>query len=119
VPADCTVNPPQDWVRYNIRVGDTLSGLAQRTGARLGDLALVNCIRDPRVIVVGMPVFVPRQPSPSLGNTNANGNLNANVDDHGSDNSGNDNASHSNSNDNTDDHGNDNSQGGDDHGGDD
>jgi LysM repeat protein len=120
VPADCTVNPPQNWVRYTIRLGDTLSGLAQRTNARLGDLALANCIRDPRMIMVGADIFLPSQPSPALGNTNANsnGNFNDNSDDHGNgnfDDRGNDNADdhgNGNGNDNADDHGGNSGRGG-------
>ncbi len=81
IPAGCVVTPPQNWVRYTLRFGDTLSGLAFNTGASLRDLLEVNCIRNPRGLLVGAEIFVPRQP---VGNTGA-----GSIDDHGS-NSGND-----------------------------
>lgn len=82
VPADCVVTPPQNWIRYTVRAGDTLSGLALRTNARLGDLAQANCIRDSHFIVVGMDIFLPSWPVPLQlnTNTNANANTNGNID---------------------------------------
>ncbi|MBZ0284939.1 MAG: DUF5666 domain-containing protein [Anaerolineae bacterium] len=112
LPPNCVATQPAGWTTYAIRSGDTLSGIADRTDSSISELALANCIADPRFIVAGMTIFVPRQPSTSIDNNNDNNDDNGN--DNGDDN-GNDN-SDDNGNDNDDDHGNDN---GDDNGNDD
>lgn len=99
--AGCVVKAPEGWTTYAVRFGDTLSGIAVGSGARLSDIVTTNCIANPNRVVVGTVLFVPRAPLPLAGNNN---NANDNSDDHGN----------NNSNDNHDDHGNDNS---DDHGG--
>ena len=116
VPQDCVPAMPAGWTTYTVQPGDTLFGLASRTGSSMSELALVNCITDSRFIVAGADLFVPRTPAPAfVGNGNGNfndnnddGSFNDNSDDHGNDNSD------DHGNDNSDDHGNDNS---DDHGG--
>lgn len=120
LPADCVVRAPAGWTTYAIQFGDTLSGIAVGSGARLADLVTVNCIANPNSIAVGTILFVPREPVPVSSNDNSDDNGNDNDDDSDDDN-GNDNDGDSN--DNSDDNGNDNdddsNDNGDDHGGDD
>lgn len=116
IPADCVPAMPAGWTTYVIQSGDTLSGIAAGSGSTVGELAVANCIQDPRFVVVGMEIFVPRTPDQSFMDNNSNSNDNVG-DDHGNDN-GDDH-----SNDNGDDDGNDNgdddgNDSGDDHGND-
>lgn len=104
IPGDCVASMPSGWTTYTIQPGDTLSSIAGRTGASLGDLMRANCIANPRMIVAGASIFVPRTPDP-VTNSNDNANNNDNNDDRG-----NDNAS-----DNGDDHGDDNGNDNEDH----
>lgn len=97
VPADCVVSQPAGWTTYTIRAGDTLSSIAQRSGSSISELALVNCIREARFIVVGATLFVPRPVVPVMSNQNGNDN------DDDDDNRSNSNNSNFNSNDNDDD----------------
>jgi LysM repeat protein len=123
----CVPSKPDDWVSYQIQTGDTLSGLAARTGSSLEELLAVNCLSDARLIIVGQEIFLPRIPtsviSPTLppttndnssenpppsngGQSNDNNNSNDNSDDSSNDNNNNneDNSGHG-----SDDNGNDNS----------
>ncbi len=72
IPADCVVNAPAGWVSYTIRPGDTISSIAARSGGRVTELTRVNCLINPRFIVAGTPLFVPRIPSafPNRGSGN-------------------------------------------------
>ncbi len=67
-PAACT--PRADWTfRYTVRVGDTLSGIAQRAGVTTSVLADGNCIVDVNHILAGQVLRVPRDvppPPPTL-----------------------------------------------------
>ncbi|MEM6281882.1 MAG: LysM domain-containing protein, partial [Chloroflexota bacterium] len=60
----CTGNrpPPESWVRYEIRRGQTLFELAQRTSGTVEQIALVNCIADVRAVAAGRSVFLPSAP---------------------------------------------------------
>lgn len=122
----CSPIMPSGWVSYAIQTGDTLSDLAARTDISIDQLLTVNCLSDPRLIIVGQQIFLPRTPitvssptPPSSGSndngstnpppSNNNDNADNNEDNGGSGNSnGNDNnnSNNSNSNDNSgDDHG--------------
>ncbi len=105
VPANCVVSQPAGWTTYTIRAGDTLSSIAQRSGSSVSELALVNCIREARFIVVGATLFVPRPVAPVM--SNQNGNDNDDDDNRSNSNNSNfnsnDNRSNFNSNDNRDD----------------
>jgi LysM repeat protein len=68
VPANCVVSQPAGWTTYTVQSGDTLSGIAQRGGSSVAELALANCITDARFIVVGATLFVPRPVAPALTN---------------------------------------------------
>ncbi len=124
IPADCVPAQPAGWTTYTIQAGDTLSSIAERSNGSVGEIALANCITDPRFIVAGMSIYVPQQPV-AEDNLNSNdnqgqNNLNNNDNHSGEDNNSNANDNHSednhNSNDNQDDHGGSNSGGGSDDG---
>lgn len=63
IPEDCVPFQPEGWIRYQVQPGDTLSELVTRSGAVPRQVARANCIRNPRLIVVGQMIFLPRQPS--------------------------------------------------------
>jgi LysM repeat protein len=119
IPGDCVASMPGGWTTYTIQSGDTLSSIASRSGASMGDLMQANCIADPGMIVAGTSIFVPRTPDP-VGNSNDNNDDNANSNDNSDDNA-NSNDNGGGSNDNSDDHGgennNDNSDDSNDNGG--
>lgn len=52
---------PPGWTTYRIQSGDTLSAIALNVGIELAELAAVNCIENPRIVVVGALIFVPRE----------------------------------------------------------
>lgn len=64
-PASCPP-PPTWWVRYTVRAGDTLYGLALRTGTSVAQLQSVNCLAS-STLVVGTRLWLPRSPiSPTI-----------------------------------------------------
>ncbi len=99
IPADCVPAMPSGWTTYTIQAGDTLSAIAAGSGSSISELAVANCITDPRFIVVGMTIFVPQTPDPAFFNNNDNHDDGEFNDNHSNDNG---------SNDNNDDHSNDN-----------
>ncbi len=54
--------PPPNWFVYVTEAGDTLRDLADRTGSSVGELALANCLQNPRAIAAGLVIYLPRQP---------------------------------------------------------
>jgi LysM repeat protein len=54
----CTVGVVSGWIPYNIRAGDTLSELAQRTGVTVAELRLVNCLSTEEILV-GEKLLIP------------------------------------------------------------
>ncbi|WP_179118082.1 GH25 family lysozyme [Saccharothrix sp. ALI-22-I] len=50
---------PSGWVSYVIQPGDTLSGIAARTGTTVGELASRNGIANPNLIYAGNTIQVP------------------------------------------------------------
>lgn len=52
-------NFPKDGVTYTVGPGDTLSRIAQKTGARLADIINANKIADPTRVQVGQVLFIP------------------------------------------------------------
>jgi len=57
--------PPLDWVTHVVQEGDTLSSLAERFGADVETLKLVNCLQSD-IIVLGRELFVPGPPAVQL-----------------------------------------------------
>lgn len=60
----CVISPPAGWVTYTVRRGDALSSIAARSGSTVEELMRVNCIDNPRFIVAGARIFVPREIAP-------------------------------------------------------
>lgn len=52
-------NFPKEGVTYTVQRGDTLSSIAQKTGARLNDIVNANKIVDPTKVQVGQVLFIP------------------------------------------------------------
>lgn len=52
-------NFPKEGVTYTVQRGDTLSSIAQKTGARLNDIINANKIVDPTKVQVGQLLFIP------------------------------------------------------------
>ena len=55
----CIITHPSGWVPYTIRPEDTLSAIAQRTGAGLAQLQQANCLANANDIVAGNWLFAP------------------------------------------------------------
>lgn len=62
----CEAVQPDGWVPYVIRSGETLSLIAQRSGATLAQLQQVNCLPDANQIRVGDKLFAPMQQQVTL-----------------------------------------------------
>jgi LysM repeat protein len=58
-PVAFTDNFPKDGVTYTVQTGDTLSKIAQKTGAKLADIVNANKIVDPTKVQVGQLLFIP------------------------------------------------------------
>jgi LysM repeat protein len=54
----CGSDRPANWVLYEVKSGDNLSVLAERTGATLADIMAVNCL-DNDTIVIGEKLYLP------------------------------------------------------------
>ena len=57
----CRKVQPGGWIVYQVRPGDTLSGIAQRNRADMSQSMQVNCLVS-TVIKIGEPLFVPPPP---------------------------------------------------------
>ena len=53
----CT--PPEDWVIYTVRAGDTLAGIAISYGITVAEIVTANCLDDTAVIFIGQRLYVP------------------------------------------------------------
>ncbi len=59
-------NPaPHGWTTYRVRPGDTLVGIAARFRTTVGTLAARNHVRNPRALMVGTVLSVPRSSAPA------------------------------------------------------
>lgn len=52
-------NFPKEGVTYTVAAGDTISRIAQRTGAKVADIVNANRLADPTKIQVGQVLFIP------------------------------------------------------------
>lgn len=50
---------PKEGISYTVAAGDTLSRIAQQTGAKLADIVNANKLADPTRIRVGQVLFIP------------------------------------------------------------
>jgi LysM repeat protein len=50
---------PKQGVNYTVQAGDTLSGIAQKNGAKMQDIINANKLSDPTKIFVGQTLFIP------------------------------------------------------------
>lgn len=83
VPApDCATTLPDGWYSYTVRPGDTLSGIALRAQTTVEELIRVNCVDNPRLLVVNTIIFVPNAPAPVFDDRPSDDDSN---DDHGDD----------------------------------
>lgn len=57
--APAVVTPRAGAGTYTVVAGDTLGGIARRTGVRVGDLALLNNITDPAKLRIGQVLKLP------------------------------------------------------------
>ena len=58
-PAAFSESFPKEGVSYTVQPGDTLSRIAQKTGARVADIINANKISDPSRVQVGQVLFIP------------------------------------------------------------
>jgi LysM repeat protein len=57
-PAPTLCGPPQWWVRYQVRPGDTMASLASNRVTTIDEILRANC-RDSQELVVGQLIFLP------------------------------------------------------------
>jgi LysM repeat protein len=50
---------PKEGISYTVQKGDSLAGIAKKTGAKQQDIVNANKISDPSRIVVGQTLFIP------------------------------------------------------------
>ena len=55
-----TENFPKEGINYTVQTGDTLSGIAKKTGGKLSDIRNANKISDDTKIRVGQTLFIPQ-----------------------------------------------------------
>ena len=60
VQTDFNEDFPKQGINYTVQSGDTLSGIAQKNGAKLPDIVNANKITDPTKIRVGQTLFIPQ-----------------------------------------------------------
>lgn len=63
----CSPIQPAGWMVYEVQPGDTLSGIAARTGSTIAELQRANCIENPRLLRVQYRLYVPEDPGPPAG----------------------------------------------------
>jgi LysM repeat protein len=61
-PSAGSCQPPAGWYAYVVQAGDTLAGLAARTGTSVAELASANCMVGTD-LYAGQVLYIPRPPS--------------------------------------------------------
>ena len=56
----CQPYLPDDWIRYSVAAGDTLTALAARTGATVAQLQAANCLDDANRITANAIINAPK-----------------------------------------------------------
>jgi LysM repeat protein len=56
---DVNCGPPDDWVPYTVKSGETLENLANRYRTTTADIQRANCLGGSNVVVTGQSIFVP------------------------------------------------------------
>lgn len=54
----CVVSAPENWISYQVQVGDNLTALANYANLSLEELMRVNCL-DSETILIGQKLFLP------------------------------------------------------------
>ncbi len=54
-----TEDYPKEGIRYTVQKGDSIAGIAKKTGAKQQDIINANKISDPSHIAVGQTLFIP------------------------------------------------------------
>lgn len=58
-PPTCVPSPPDDWITYTVRRGDTITAIARASSSTVAELQRINCISDANRIQVGTVLYVP------------------------------------------------------------
>ncbi|MEN9841552.1 MAG: hypothetical protein RL376_1352 [Verrucomicrobiota bacterium] len=58
-PATFSDNFPKEGISYTVASGDTVSRIAQKTGAKVADIVNANKLADPTKLRVGQVLFIP------------------------------------------------------------
>jgi LysM repeat protein len=59
VPTTFGENFPKEGISYTVQKGDSLAGIAKKTGAKQQDIVNANKLADPDRLVVGQTLFIP------------------------------------------------------------
>lgn len=62
-PTSVPCGPPDSWVPYTVRSGDTLSRLAREYGTSVYTLQVANCLVGSDLIYAGQTLYLPKGPS--------------------------------------------------------
>jgi LysM repeat protein len=54
----CGSTRPEDWTLYEVKAGDNLTAIAQRSGATVAEIMAVNCL-ETDAILIGAKLYVP------------------------------------------------------------
>ncbi|MCC7448984.1 MAG: LysM peptidoglycan-binding domain-containing protein [Anaerolineae bacterium] len=68
-----TCTPPSGWVAYTVQTGDSVSILADSTGATVAQLVSANCLVNADVIEVGQVIYLPHNPGAASSGGSASG----------------------------------------------
>ncbi|MBN1681872.1 MAG: LysM peptidoglycan-binding domain-containing protein [Anaerolineae bacterium] len=64
-PTQVNCTPQTGWPVYTVVAGDTLSGIAVRSGATVDQLVQANCLASAELIYIGQKLYVPSLPPTS------------------------------------------------------
>lgn len=67
VPVETTPKPAANQLKHTVQSGESLSVIARRYGVKVGDIALLNNISDPRKVQSGTELIIPEAKSTKSG----------------------------------------------------